>query len=276
MKPFYLALLVWHRSPVGAALLRISCPQHDEMWQMDVVVVSWTLFGSIIRAIVGEFLIEARDWRYWPSECHEIAWGVHSSVFLPFERNVPSKNFSNTRPPNLGKRLQILPIHPVSTQMYRRSFSYRASSELKMLSCSLIMLLICPYMAVMYGLPYLLYTTYPLCLRAMAGFSSGTAGVALLEDGVSTLLELPSPATQSDKGIRNRISSGGPIIHKTNTQYYRIVAQTCNAIIVFGMIATLTCIQTNLIDAFTIHAALATASNTLLRSLLRALFPCLA
>ena len=41
----------------------------------------------------------------------------------------------------------------------------------------------------------------------------------------------------------------------------------------FGMICLLMCIQTYLVDAFTMHAASVTAANAVLRSILGALLP---
>lgn len=156
----------------------------------------------------------------------------------------------------------------------------------------------CSYVAVMYGLLYILFTTYTFVFEGEYGFSSGTAGLAFLGSGVGMLLGLAFAATQSDKRIRSKIASGEPILPEDRLRYtliipaclclpvglfiygwstqYRvhwIVPQIGNAVIGFGMIAILMCIQTYLVDAFTIHAASATAANTVLRSLLGALFP---
>lgn len=169
---------------------------------------------------------------------------------------------------------------------------------MKMLFCSPIIFLMCSYVAVMYGLLYILFTTYTFVFEGEYGFSSGTAGLAFLGSGVGMLLGLAFAATQSDKRIRSKIASGEPILPEDRLRYtliipaclclpvglfiygwstqYRvhwIVPQVGNAVIGFGMIAILMCIQTYLVDAFTIHAASATAANTVLRSLLGALFP---
>lgn len=169
---------------------------------------------------------------------------------------------------------------------------------MKMLLCSPIIFLMCSYVAVMYGLLYILFTTYTFVFEEEYGFSSGTAGLAFLGSGVGMLFGLAFAATQSDKRIRRKIASGEPILPEDRLRYtliipaclclpaglfiygwstqYRvhwIVPQIGNAVIGFGMIAILMCIQTYLVDAFTIHAASATAANTVLRSLLGALFP---
>lgn len=52
-----------------------------------------------------------------------------------------------------------------------------------------------------------------------------------------------------------------------------IVAQFGTAIIGFGMISIMMCIQTYLVDAFPMHAASVTAANAVLRSTLGALLP---
>lgn len=169
---------------------------------------------------------------------------------------------------------------------------------MKMLFCSPIIFLMCAYVAIMYGLLYILFTTYTFVFEGEYGFSSGTAGLAFLGSGVGMLLGLAFAATQSDKRIKWKIAAGEPVlpedrlrytlivpaclclpvglfIYGWSTQYHVhwIVPQTGSAVIGFGMIAILMCIQTYLVDAFTIHAASATAANTVLRSLLGALFP---
>lgn len=151
---------------------------------------------------------------------------------------------------------------------------------MKMLFCSPIIFIMCSYVVVMYGLLYILFTTYTSVFEGEYGFSSGTAGLAFLGSGFGMLLGLAFAATQSDKRIRSKIASGEPILPEDrlrytliipaclclpvglllygwSTQYhvYWIVPQIGNAVIGFGMIAILMCIQTYLVDAFAIHAA---------------------
>lgn len=169
---------------------------------------------------------------------------------------------------------------------------------MKMLLLSPIIFLMCSYVAIMYGLLYILFTTYTFVFEGEYGFSSGTAGLAFLGSGVGMLLGLGFAATQSDKRIRRKIALGEPILPEDRLRYpiiipaclclpaglfiygwstkyhvHWIVPQIGNAVIGFGMIGILMCIQTYLVDAFTIHAASATAANTVLRSFLGALFP---
>lgn len=169
---------------------------------------------------------------------------------------------------------------------------------MKMLLLSPIIFLMCSYVAIMYGLLYILFTTYTFVFESEYSFSSGTAGLAFLGSGVGMLLGLAFAATQSDKRIRRKMALGelilpedrlrypiiipaclclpaGLFIYGWSTEYHVhwIVPQIGTAVIGFGMIGILMCFQTYLVDAFTIHAASATAANTVLRSLLGALFP---
>jgi hypothetical protein len=59
----------------------------------------------------------------------------------------------------------------------------------------------------------------------------------------------------------------------TDKVVHWIVPQIGSAVVGFGMISILMCIQTYLVDAFTLQAASVTAANAVLRSLIGALLP---
>lgn len=167
-----------------------------------------------------------------------------------------------------------------------------------MLILSPIVFLMCLYIAILYGLLYILFTTYTFVFEGQYGFSAGTAGLAFLGSGVGMLLGLTYVANLSDKAIRRKIQQqqkpkpedrlplylvlpgslsipAGLFIYGwgADKHVHWIVPQIGNAVTGFGMITILMCIQTYLVDAFTVHAASATAANTVLRSLLGALLP---
>ena len=169
---------------------------------------------------------------------------------------------------------------------------------MKMLFLSPIVAAMCIYIAVMYGLLYILFTTFTFVFEEQYHFSTSTAGLAFLGSGVGTLLGLAFVGTLSDKIIKRKKASGatlkpedrlpilitlpaclaipsGLIIYgwATDKTVHWIVPQIGTAVIGFGMIAILMCIQTYLVDAFTIYAASAIAANTVLRSVLGALLP---
>jgi hypothetical protein len=169
---------------------------------------------------------------------------------------------------------------------------------MKMLFLSPIVASMCTYIAVMYGMLYILFTTFTFVFEEVYHFSTSIVGLAFLGSGVGMFAGLLFVSTVSDKIIKAKQASGqtvkpedrlpriitgpaclcmptGLIIYGWATEkgIHWIVPQIGTAIIGLGMISILMCIQTYLVDAFTIYAASAIAANAVLRSLLGALLP---
>ena len=168
----------------------------------------------------------------------------------------------------------------------------------KMLLFSPVVTILCIYVAVMYGLLYILFTTFTFVFMDNYGFSTGSAGLAFLGSGVGMLIGLVFVGALSDRNLKAQRARGNDIrpedrlpLHLTipaalslpiglfiygwgaDKHAHWIVPQIGTAIIGFGMIGILMCIQTYLVDAFPRHAASVTAANAVLRSLLGALLP---
>jgi MFS family permease len=156
----------------------------------------------------------------------------------------------------------------------------------------------CIYIAVLYGLLYILFTTFTFVFEDVYHFTTSTAGLAFLGSGIGTLLGLAFVATLSDKIVAARRTNDRPgkpedrlpplivvpsalfiafglIIYGWGAEkaVHWIVPQLGTALTGFGMIAILMCIQTYLVDAFTLYAASVIAASAVLRSLLGALIP---
>lgn len=58
----------------------------------------------------------------------------------------------------------------------------------KLLILSPIVSAMCTYVAVMYGLMYILFTTFSFVFIDVYGFSTGSAGLAFLGSGIGTLM----------------------------------------------------------------------------------------
>lgn len=159
--------------------------------------------------------------------------------------------------------------------------------------------MMCVYTAVTYGLLYILFTTFTFVFEGVYAFSPSKAGLSFLGSGVGTIVGLLFVGIFSDGTLRKVIASGkatrpedrlalfitvpsalsipaGPFIYgwSTGKHVHWIVPEIGTAVVGFGMISLVMCIQTYLADAFTIHAASATAANAVPRSLLGALLPC--
>lgn len=168
----------------------------------------------------------------------------------------------------------------------------------KMFIFSPIVAAMCIYIAVMYGLLYLLFTTFTFVFQDVYSFSTSSAGLSFIGSGVGTLLGLGFVGKLSDALIQKKMAAGGTVQPEDRLPYiitvpsvlalpaglfiygwcvhykvHWIGAQIGTTVIGFGMIAIVMAVSTYLVDAFPLHAASVTAANAVLRSLLGALMP---
>lgn len=154
------------------------------------------------------------------------------------------------------------------------------------------------YIAILYGLSYILFTTFTFVFEDQYGFTASRAGLSFLGSGVGTIIGLFYGSLISDPVIKKAIAKKGAAEPEdrltfiitvpaaltipagfflygwaTQMKLHFIVPMVGNALNGFGTIAVLMCIQTYLIDAYTEHAASVIAANAVLRSLLGALLP---
>jgi MFS family permease len=154
------------------------------------------------------------------------------------------------------------------------------------------------YTAATYGILYLLFTTFTFVFKDIYGFSASKSGLAFLGSGVGTLTGLLVVGIASDRNLKKVAAAGrmikpedrlplkltlpaslclpiGLLIYgwTADKRVHWMGPQIGNAIIGFGMMSIVMCIQTYLVDAFTSRAASAIAANAVLRSLLGALLP---
>lgn len=167
-----------------------------------------------------------------------------------------------------------------------------------MLLLSPIVASMCIYIAVLYGLLYILFTTFTEVFQGYYGFSSSASGLSFLGSGVGMLIGLFYVGSLSDRAIRLKISQNQEPIPEDRLPLYLtipgslaipiglfvygwtvdqhvhwIAPEIGNAATGFGMIIILMGVQTYLVDAFTKHAASAIAACTVLRSLAGGLLP---
>lgn len=156
----------------------------------------------------------------------------------------------------------------------------------------------CVYIAVAYGLLYILFTTFAFVYRDVYGFSAIGAGLSFIAGGVGNILGLGFVGYLSDNLVKRRKAQGqehspehrlhpiiivpsvltlpiGLIIYgwTADKQVHWIAPMIGTGILGFGMIGILMSVQTYLIDCFTTYAASVTAANAVIRSLLGALLP---
>ncbi|KAJ5553408.1 hypothetical protein N7494_002786 [Penicillium frequentans] len=257
------------------------------------------LFGPIIGPVVGGYLVEATSWR-WVFWVLAIAGGVASIIFFFI---VPE-----THGPTLLERKAARLRKETGNPGYRsrlddgippkQRFMQSVIRPSRMLLLSPIVSSMCIYIAVLYGLLYILFTTFTEVFQGQYSFSSGSSGLSFLGSGVGMLLGLLYSGILSDRKIKLRIQRKeepqpedrlpwyialpgslsipvGLFIYgwSVDKHVHWIVPEIGTAVTGYGMILTLMGIQTYLVDAFTQHAASAIAACTVLRSLAGGLLP---
>lgn len=141
-------------------------------------------------------------------------------------------------------------------------------------------------------------TTFTFVFQDRYGFDTGTAGLSFIGSGVGTLAGLVYCARLSDRVVKQKIAKkqepqpedrlplflvlpgslsipAGLFIYGWSAHYqiHWIVPQIGTVLTSLGMIIIVMCVQTYLVDCYTVHAASAIAASTVLRSLAGALLP---
>jgi hypothetical protein len=180
----------------------------------------------------------------------------------------------------------------------QRLFKYSIIRPLKMLICCPIVTVMCSYVAILYGILYLLFSTYSFVFKGFYGFSTFDAGLVFLAGGAGTLMGLFYVGNLSDKTLKARAAMGktitpedrlpfiiaipgsltfpiGLIIYGWTAQahVHWIVPQIGTAITGFGSILIFIGVQTYLVDAFVDYAASVIGANAVLRGIAGAFIP---
>lgn len=156
----------------------------------------------------------------------------------------------------------------------------------------------CCYVAIVYGILYLLFTTFTFVYHDIYGFNSRSAGLSFIAGGVGNILGLLFTGFTSDRIIKNKQSRGpepqaedrlnfiitvpsaillplGLIMYgwTADKGVHWIAPMIGTGILGFGMMGIYMSVQTYLVDAYPAHAASVTAANAVLRSVLGAVVP---
>ena len=182
--------------------------------------------------------------------------------------------------------------HGLTTRQLWRNTLIRPA---KMLIFSPIIFLLSLFMAITYGYLYLLFTTFPVVFGEYYHFNIGITGLVYLGLGVGNIIGLVIFGVFSDKVLLAKAASGelkpeyrllpmvwtsftlpiGLLIYGWSAKYavHWIVPIIGNAFFGIGLLVTLVCTLTYVVDAFTEYAASATAANAVLRSVVGATLP---
>jgi len=205
-----------------------------------------------------------------------------------------------TRNPNLRSKLD-------SGLSHKDFFLQSIIRPAKMLVFSPIVLALSIYVGIVYGYLYLLFTTFSLVFSKNYNFSAGAVGLSFLGIGIGSFLGLGYFGWSSDKLLKRRAAEADAVAQATgepaagmkpeyrlpplipgaillpvglllygwtaNYHVHYIVPIISTSIIGVGNIAIFMVISMYLIDAYTIYAASALATNAVIRSIMGAVLP---
>lgn len=181
----------------------------------------------------------------------------------------------------------------------RQIFVRAITRPTKLMLLSPVCSLMSIYMAVVYGILYLLFTTFTFVFQQAYGFSESIVGLTYIGLGIGNFIGLAALGASSDRVMKALAAkhNGGkakpeyrlpPLIYGSpfipvGLFIYGWTAQNSDSVhwavplfgtllVGIGLIACFMAINTYLIDAFTLYAASAMAANTILRSV-RVTFP---
>ncbi|KAF2669663.1 MFS general substrate transporter [Microthyrium microscopicum] len=257
------------------------------------------LLGPVFGPVAGGYLVEAKGWR-WSFWLLAILSGVGTVAGFFFSRETyapvilehkAARLRKETANPDLRSRL-------ASDVPMKQVFLRAIVRPTKMLFLSPIVTLTCMYVAVAYGILYLLFTTFTFVFQENYGFSTGAVGLVFIPLGIGMMLSLGIMGTVTDKIIKGKQARGEEVVPEDRIPIWVITPAACllpvglfiygwttqykvhwiapligTACTGFALLVIFMSMQTYIVDAFTRYAASAIAANTVLRSLLGSLLP---
>ncbi|PWY87121.1 MFS multidrug transporter [Aspergillus sclerotioniger CBS 115572] len=261
------------------------------------------LIGPVVGPICGGFIGESIGWR-WVFWILLIASGTIATAIEILNRETYAPVLIRWKTEKLAQELHrpdlrsaydvargtaVPTVSQVLIQGLRR--------PLILLIKSPIVLLLSTYMAVVYGLLYLFFTTITSVFEETYGFSTGLAGLAYLGIGIGFFIGLTLIALSSDRIVKNLTAKNNGVF-QPEMRLPTMIFFSCLLPISFfwygwsakyhvqwivpiigmvpfgiGLIGIYMPIQTYVIDCYPAYAASANAALTALRSLLGALLP---
>ncbi|KAF8856178.1 MFS general substrate transporter [Acephala macrosclerotiorum] len=238
------------------------------------------LIGPIIGPIAGGYISQSIGWRW---------------VFRILACCANVKYTSNA---TLSSCILTLKVASESvaegiSQIWKRAIIH----PLKMLFMSPIVPLLSLHMSLVYGLLYLLFTTFTSVFQGIYGFSTGSASLTFLGLGIGTIIGVVVIGGTADKIYiyyeKKNNGAGKPEFRlpvmavsslfvpiglfwyewSAQAHVHFIVPILGTVLVAFGMMSVMLPIQNYLVDAYTRYAASAIAVATILRSILGAFLP---
>ncbi|KAI1776658.1 MFS general substrate transporter [Hypoxylon cercidicola] len=257
------------------------------------------LLGPCIGPIAGGYLIEAAGWRwvYWLIV-------ILGGVLIPLSLFFLKETFTPVILERKTRRLRKETGNPhlrskLSGRLSpKEQFQHAIIRPMKLLLLTPIVTLMALYVAITYGIMYLLITTFSFVYTEHYGFSEGNSGLTFLPAGLGMMIGVVGFGQLTDRMVKRNQAKG--IVHKpevriapmytipcgialpiglfvygwtTNFGVHWIVPMLGVLIFSAGLMGVMFCVQNYLLDTYPLYAASVTAAITVLRSLLGALLP---
>ncbi|KAF2707177.1 polyamine transporter 3 [Pleomassaria siparia CBS 279.74] len=260
------------------------------------------LLGPCIGPIAGGYLTQAAGWR-WVFWVIAIVGGVFIPMSVMFlkETYVPvilEKKTARLRKardnPRLYSALSITTRKETASQKFKNAI-FR---PILLLTTVPLVISAALYVAIVYGVLYLLISTFSFVYSEQYGFTEGTVGLTFLPAGIGMMLGICIFGPLGDYMIKQRQAQNLPIvpeirlnplvllpcatllpaglfIYGWTAQYgvHYVVPMFGVVIFCIGLMGVMMCIQNYLLDTYPTRAASVTAALTVLRSLAGALLP---
>ncbi|ETS86082.1 hypothetical protein PFICI_04107 [Pestalotiopsis fici W106-1] len=258
-----------------------------------------TILGPMIGPIIGGYVTEAAGWRW-------IFWSI--SIVIGVVVVIAWLVLTETYPAVLLEKKAARLRKETGNPKYRPKIGTDAETSklivqsilrpLRMLFCCPIVTIMCTYVAVLYGILYLLFSTYSFVFTEVYNFTTSGAGLVFIAGAVGTLAGLLYVGSFSDRTLKMRAAAGKTITPEDRLAFiitipgalafpaglfmygwaiearlHWIVPQIGTAITGFGSILIFISIQTYLVDAFVLYAASAIGANAVLRGTAGAFLP---
>ncbi len=193
------------------------------------------LLGPCIGPVAGGYLIAAAGWRW-------VYWLI---VILSGILVIPSFIFMNETyaPIVLDRKVARLRKETGNQELRSKLDVGRASSvdkfklaivrPLKLLTLTPLVTLMALYVAVTYGIQYMLITTFSFVYAEKYGFGPGTVGLAFIPAGIGMMVGVVGFGYITDRMVQGNQAKG--LVHKPEVRIVPILTVPCGVLLPIGL-----------------------------------------
>ncbi|EJT73702.1 hypothetical protein GGTG_07558 [Gaeumannomyces tritici R3-111a-1] len=167
----------------GGSIADLRAP--NERARAMALFTTGPLLGPVLGPIVGGYVSQYIGWR-WTFRIILILAGAVGAAFALYGRETNAPVLLRRKAERLRRETGNQALTPKVARQGtpRQMFAAAIVRPLKLLVLSPIVLLISLYTGILFGLVFLLFTTFPEVFHHTYGFSAGTAGLAYLGLGL--------------------------------------------------------------------------------------------